>query len=101
MVFDDTRGMVEVARMAMEFFAEESCGKCFPCRIGTKRLTERLAGQAGPGDLASWTSEVNDLGRTMKEISACGLGAAAPLIIESLLRYFPDDVTRHVQARTG
>ncbi len=52
MVFDDTRDMVDVARMAMEFFAEESCGKCFPCRIGTRRLTERLAGQAGPGELA-------------------------------------------------
>jgi NADH:ubiquinone oxidoreductase subunit F (NADH-binding) len=96
MVFDDTRNMVEVARMAMEFFAEESCGKCFPCRIGTKRLTERLAGQAGPGNLSDWTSEVEDLGRTMKEISACGLGMAAPLITESLLRYFPGEVARHV-----
>jgi NADH-quinone oxidoreductase subunit F len=96
MVFDDTRDMVEVARMAMEFFAEESCGKCFPCRIGTRRLTERLAGDAGPGDLSGWTSEVEDLGRTMKEISACGLGMAAPLITESLLRYFPDEVARHV-----
>ncbi len=96
MVFDDTRDMVEVARMAMEFFAEESCGKCFPCRIGTRRLTERLGGQAGPRDLAEWTSEVEDLGRTMKEISACGLGMAAPLITESLLRYFPAQVARHV-----
>jgi len=101
MVFDDTRDMVDVARMAMEFFAEESCGKCFPCRIGTRRLAERLAGEAGPGDLAAWTSEVNDLGNTMKEISACGLGMAAPLITESLLRYFPDEVARHVGAHLG
>ena len=101
MVFDDTRDMVEVARMAMEFFAEESCGKCFPCRIGTRRLSERLAGEAGPGDLAAWTSEVRDLGTTMKEISACGLGMAAPLITESLLRYFPDEVARHVAAHLG
>jgi NADH-quinone oxidoreductase subunit F len=96
MVFDDSRDMVEVARMAMEFFAEESCGKCFPCRIGTRRLTERLAGQAGPEDLSEWTAEVEDLGRTMKEISACGLGMAAPVITESLLRYFPEEVARHV-----
>ncbi len=96
MVFDDTRDMVEVARSAMEFFAEESCGKCFPCRIGTRRLTERLAGQAGPRDLEEWITEVEDLGRTMKEISACGLGMAAPLITESLLRYFPAEVARHV-----
>jgi NADH-quinone oxidoreductase subunit F len=101
MVFDDRRDMVEVARIAMEFFAQESCGKCFPCRIGTKRLTERLAGQAGPGDLAAWTQEVRDLGRTMMDISACGLGTAAPLITESLLRYFPDGVAHHVETTRG
>jgi NADH:ubiquinone oxidoreductase subunit F (NADH-binding) len=101
MVFDDTRDMVEVARMAMEFFADESCGKCFPCRIGTRRLVERLAGSAGPGALSAWTAEVEDLGHTMKEISACGLGMAAPLITESLLRYFPNEVARHVQGSLG
>ncbi len=97
MVFDDTRDMVEMTRMAMEFFAEESCGKCFPCRIGTRRLTERLAGEGGPEDLSAWIDEVNDLGSVMKEISACGLGQAAPLLTESLLRYFPEEVARHVQ----
>ncbi len=97
MVFDDTRDMVEMAHLAMEFFAEESCGKCFPCRIGTQRLTERLAGDAGPDDLTAWIDEVHDLGTVMKEISACGLGQAAPLITESLLRYFPERVARHVQ----
>jgi NADH:ubiquinone oxidoreductase subunit F (NADH-binding) len=97
MVFDDRRDMIEVSRMAMEFFAEESCGKCFPCRIGTERLTERLAGMAGPRVLSAWLDEVNDLGATMKETSACGLGQAAPLITESLLRYFPEAVARHVE----
>jgi len=96
-VFDDTRDMVEMAHMAMEFFAEESCGKCFPCRIGTQRLSERLAGEAGPRELTAWIDEVNDLGATMKEVSACGLGMAAPLISESLLKYFPRDVARHVE----
>ena len=42
MVFDDTRNMLDVAHNAMEFFADESCGKCFPCRIGTHRLAELL-----------------------------------------------------------
>jgi NADH-quinone oxidoreductase subunit F len=97
MVFDDTRDMVHVARLAMEFFAEESCGKCFPCRIGTQRLTERLAGEAGPAEVTAWVDEVHDLGVTMKEVSACGLGTAAPLITESLLRYFPEEVARHVE----
>jgi NADH:ubiquinone oxidoreductase subunit F (NADH-binding) len=96
MVFDDSRDMVEISHMAMEFFAEESCGKCFPCRIGTQRLTERLAGKAGPEDLEQWLDEVSDLNKTMKETSACGLGQAAPLITESLLKYFPQAVQTHV-----
>jgi NADH-quinone oxidoreductase subunit F len=96
MVFDDTRDMVEVAFQAMEFFAHESCGKCFPCRIGTQRLSERLAGTAGPSDLQQWLDEVIDLGKTMTETSACGLGMAAPLISSSLLKYFPECVSHHV-----
>lgn len=100
MVFDDRRDMIEVARDAMAFFAHESCGKCFPCRIGTQRITERLAGEAGPSELSAWIDEVADLGQTMKAMSACGLGLAAPLITESLLKYFPKDVARHVE-RTG
>lgn len=96
MVFDETRDMVEVARQAMEFFAHESCGKCFPCRIGTKRLTERLAGVAGPKEIGPWLDEIQDLNVTMKKTSACGLGQAAPLITESLVRYFPEQVRAHV-----
>jgi NADH-quinone oxidoreductase subunit F len=100
MVFDDTRNMIDVAHSAMEFFAHESCGKCFPCRIGTRRLTERLDG-AGPRDITQWVDEVSDIGETMKQTSACGLGMAAPLITESLMRYFPDRVTEHVGNRRG
>jgi NADH-quinone oxidoreductase subunit F len=96
MVFDDSRDMLHAARDAMEFFAEESCGKCFPCRIGTQRLNERLAGDAGPSDVAAWVDEVTDLGRTMKAMSACGLGIAAPLITDSLIRYFPERIAIHV-----
>ncbi len=95
-VFDDSRDMVAVAHSAMAFFAHESCGKCFPCRIGTQRLTERLAGEAGPPDLDKWCAEVMDIGNVMKATSACGLGMAAPLVTESLLRYFPEEVSEHV-----
>jgi len=98
MVFDDTRDMVAIARQAMQFFAHESCGKCFPCRIGTERLTERL-GAGGPSDADAWTTEVTDIGDAMKATSACGLGTAAPLITDSLLRYFPDQVARHLTGR--
>lgn len=91
MAFDDSRDLVEIARVGMEFFAHESCGKCFPCRIGTQRLAERLAG-GGPDDIDLWTAEVHDIGRVMKAISACGLGMAAPLLAESLVKYFPERV---------
>ena len=97
MVFDDTRDMVEVARMAMEFFAEESCGKCFPCRIGTTRLAERWGGTAGPSQLDTWTDEVKDIAKVAKSISACGLGMAAAILSDSVLKYFPGEVERHVR----
>jgi NADH:ubiquinone oxidoreductase subunit F (NADH-binding) len=90
-VFDDSRDMVAATLNAMEFFAHESCGKCFPCRIGTQRLVERLSGQ-GPTDWPLWLSEVGDLGTTMKAVSACGLGMAAPLVVESLVQRFPQQV---------
>ena len=96
MVFDDSRDMVAVAHDGMAFFAHESCGKCFPCRIGTQRLTERLNG-GGPADMATWQAEVGDITFTMKEVSACGLGMAAPALVESLMRYFPDQVVAHVE----
>ncbi|MDJ0837375.1 MAG: NADH-ubiquinone oxidoreductase-F iron-sulfur binding region domain-containing protein [Acidobacteriota bacterium] len=95
MVFDSSRDMMAIAAEAMHFFAEESCGKCFPCRIGTQRLTERLTGAAGPRDKTAWLDEVADLGSTMKAVSACGLGIAAPLITESLVRYFPERIEQH------
>ena len=97
-VFDDTRDMVAAAHDAMEFFAHESCGKCFPCRIGTQRLTERLSGEAGPRDLAAWTEEVRDIGAVMRATSACGLGMAAPFVTESLLKFFPAQVERQLGA---
>ena len=99
MVFDDSRDMLEVARQAMSFFAHESCGKCFPCRIGTQRLVERLGGEAGPQDLATWQAEVHDIGLTMMATSACGLGTAAPAITESLLRYFPQRIRARFEAQ--
>ena len=97
-VYDDSRDMVAAARDAMEFFAEESCGKCFPCRIGTRRLAERLQGD-GPRDMGQWVDEVRDLNATMKRTSACGLGQSAPLLTESLLRHFSGQVRAHVEGR--
>ncbi len=98
MVFDDRRDMVQVAADAMAFFAHESCGKCFPCRIGTQRLHERL-GHGGPAIWDAWRQEVADLGRTMRALSACGLGQAAPMVTDSLVRYFPAQIQAHLAAR--
>ncbi len=98
-VFDDSRDMVAAAHAAMEFFAHESCGKCFPCRIGTQRLTERLNGEAGPSDLAAWTQEVRDIGTVMRATSACGLGMAAPFVTDSLLKFFPEQVDNYVVSK--
>lgn len=92
MVFDDTRDMVKAAHDAMAFFAHESCGKCFPCRIGTQRLTERLSSEPDKLSHEAWTEEVNDIGEAMKATSACGLGMAAPHVTESLQKYFPEQV---------
>jgi NADH-quinone oxidoreductase subunit F len=97
-VLDDSRDMVAAAHNAMEFFAHESCGKCFPCRIGTQRLVERLNGD-GPNDMKTWLEEVNDLNAAMKSVSACGLGMAAPFVVESLIKHFPDQVAAHVEKR--
>ena len=95
-VFDDSRDMMTVAHQAMQFFAHESCGKCFPCRLGSQRLTERLNGD-GPDELTLWLDEVADIGQTMRSLSACGLGTAAPLITDSLVRYFPTAVRERVE----
>ena len=95
-VFDDSRDMVAVAHDAMEFFAHESCGKCFPCRIGTQRLTERLNGNNKQLSLENWREEIDDIGAVMKATSACGLGMAAPHITESLQRYFPESIKAHL-----
>ena len=84
MVFDNTRDMLAVARNVMEFFAEESCGKCFPCRIGTQRLTELLSAPLDPNSEAL----ISEIGAVMRATSACGLGTAAPNITDGLMRYF-------------
>ena len=61
---------------------------------------ERLSGEGGPSELQRWKSEVADIGRTMMATSACGLGVAAPLITESLMRYYGDQVAAHVALRS-
>ena len=98
-VFDNRRNMFEVAHEAMQFFAHESCGKCFPCRIGTQRLTERLNPETININLETWTEEVNEIGEVMKATSACGLGMAAPNVTESLQKYFSDTIANNIDKK--
>ena len=88
-VLDETRDLRDVLLRLGRFFAEESCGKCFPCQIGTQRQFEILqrtaAGKALPGD----ARRLQDIGATMGDSSLCGLGQTAASAVLSALRHWP------------
>ena len=96
-VMDNTNCMVEVARFFMSFTQRESCGKCGPCRIGTKRMLEILerivAGEGTMEDLDT----LEETARFVKERSLCGLGKSAPLPVLSTLRNFREEYVEHIQ----
>ncbi|WP_427891840.1 formate dehydrogenase beta subunit [Kribbella sp. GL6] len=98
-VFDDTVDMASMARFAMEFCAEESCGKCTPCRVGAVRGVEVIdrivAGDDPDGNLAV----LNDLCELMTDGSLCAMGGLTPNPVQSALLHFPEDFTsRHEEA---
>lgn len=90
MVFDDSVSVREVLASIGDFFAHESCGKCYPCQMGTQRQSELLArmaaGRPAPGDGRT----VIELGRVMTDASICGLGQAAALAIMSAAQRWPE-----------
>ncbi len=95
-ILDDHTCMVELARFFVEFLVEESCGKCPPCRIGTRvmlNLLERITkGEAVPADLDT----LEALGRHIQRTSLCGLGQTAPNAVLSTLRHFRAEYDAHV-----
>ena len=95
-VMDDTTCMVDIAKFFLEFTVDESCGKCTPCRIGTKRLLEMLdkitMGQGTP----EMIDEMEKLCYYIKENSLCGLGQTAPNPVLSTLHFFRDEYMAHV-----
>ncbi len=95
-VMDEDNCMVDIAKFFLEFTVDESCGKCTPCRIGTKRLYEILdkitKGQGTMEDL----DKLEDLCYYIKENALCGLGQTAPNPVLSTLRYFKDEYVSHV-----
>jgi NADH-quinone oxidoreductase subunit F len=98
-VMDQDTCMVDMARYFMDFCADESCGQCAPCRIGTTRMRDILEricrGEGRLEDLAL----LEDLSATVKDASLCGLGQTAPNPVLSTLRYFRDEYERHVLDR--
>jgi NADH-quinone oxidoreductase subunit F len=98
-VMDDDACMVDVARFFLEFCQDESCGKCAPCRIGTKRMLEILEricdGKGVEGDV----ERLIDLGNTIKDTALCGLGQTAPNPVLSTIRYFRHEYDAHIREK--
>ena len=95
-VMDEDTCMVDIAKFFLEFTVDESCGKCTPCRIGTKRLYEILEKiTSGKGTLAD-LDEMESLCKYIKENSLCGLGQTAPNPVLSTYRFFKDEYVAHV-----
>ncbi len=95
-VMDETTCMVDIAKFFLEFTVDESCGKCAPCRIGTKRLLEILEKiTSGKGELED-IDKLEQLCVDIKKSSLCGLGQSAPNPILSTIKYFRDEYVAHV-----
>ena len=99
-VIDESSCMVDVAKFFMEFCMSESCGKCVPCRVGTKQIYDLLskisANQATPADLAT----LEDLCDLLKHTSLCGLGQSAPNPVLTTLHYFREEYLAHINDKT-
>ncbi len=95
-VMDEDNCMVDVAKFFLDFTMEESCGKCPPCRIGTKRMYELLDKiTEGKGELAD-LDQLEKLAYNIKESALCGLGQTAPNPVLSTMKYFRDEYEAHV-----
>jgi NADP-reducing hydrogenase subunit HndC len=99
-VMDEDNCMVDIAKFFLEFTVDESCGKCSPCRIGTRRMLEILEriteGKAEMEEL----DKLEELCFHVKMNSLCGLGQTAPNPVLSTLRYFKDEYIAHVEGKT-
>ena len=98
-VLDESDCMVDIARYFLQFTQNQSCGKCTPCRVGTRRMLEildRLCDGAGrDGDI----EQLEDLARTITASSLCGLGATAPNPVLSTIAHFRDEYAAHIAGR--
>jgi len=90
MVFDDSADLRRVLQQLAHFFADESCGKCYPCQLGTRRQNEILDRSAAGQPLNGDSERLSDLGNTMIDASLCGLGQTAPTAILSAMKLWPE-----------
>ena len=100
-VLDDASCVVDFVRTCLAFYQEESCGRCYPCRIGTTRLREIFDGITGRAPLvADALEQFEQIGEVMAVTSACGLGQAAPSIVTGMLQSFEPEVEQHLSGRS-
>jgi NADH-quinone oxidoreductase subunit F len=96
-VMDEDTCMVDISRFFLDFVQDESCGKCTPCRVGTRRMLEILdricEGKGQEGDI----ERLVDLGNTIKDTALCGLGQTAPNPVLSAIRHFREEFVEHIR----
>jgi NADH:ubiquinone oxidoreductase subunit F (NADH-binding) len=98
-VVGDSACMVDMALNTTQFFRNESCGKCVPCRLGSQKLAILLAGIASGKADGDALGPVSSLARTMIDTSICGLGMVASNPIAMLMKHFPDELNEHIEHR--
>ncbi|MGI6270017.1 MAG: NADH-ubiquinone oxidoreductase-F iron-sulfur binding region domain-containing protein [Candidatus Howiella sp.] len=98
-VMDEDNCMVDIAKFFLEFTVDESCGKCTPCRIGTKRLLELLTKITNGNGTMEDIDRMEELCYYIKDNALCGLGQTAPNPVLSTLRYFRDEYEAHVKEK--
>ncbi len=98
-VMDEDNCMVDIARFFLDFTVDESCGKCTPCRVGTRRMLEILdrivSGQGQEGDI----EKLEELATTIKATALCGLGQTAPNPVLSTIKFFRDEYEAHIREK--
>jgi NADH:ubiquinone oxidoreductase subunit F (NADH-binding) len=105
-VYGDDRDMAEQAGNSLNFFRNESCGKCVPCRLGSQKMASLGANiLSGKVTAERWKTEiaplVKDMGRAIELASICGLGRSVPVPLRTVMNYFPEDLAKHLGGRNG
>lgn len=96
-VMDEDNDMVEIAKFYLEFTTDESCGKCTPCRVGTKRVNELLAQLINLEGDEETLEKLDTLCKNIRDTALCALGQTAPNPVLSTMKYFPEEYQRYAR----